>query len=88
VRKHFKDRNKGVLDDTRSGRPSSTDTDVNTDETEAHKQIVKGAYCANTLTTNLWNIIWKKMEAVVDESVVSASRQCTATFCRHNDRDK
>jgi hypothetical protein len=35
---------------------------VSTDETEAHKQIVNGAYSANTLTTHLRNPVWKKRD--------------------------
>jgi hypothetical protein len=51
---------KWVVNDTRSGRPTTTVTDVNIDEAEPQKQIVNGVYCANTLTTHLRNTVGKE----------------------------
>jgi hypothetical protein len=57
---------------------------VNADKAEEHwllqKQTLNGVYYADTPKTHLRNVIWKKTR-VLDEGVVSASRQCMAAYC-------
>jgi hypothetical protein len=43
-----------------------------------------GIYYANTLKTHLRNAIWKNQTRILDRTVVSVSRQCTATYCTYD----
>jgi hypothetical protein len=45
------------------------------------KAVGNGVYYANTLKTYLRKASWKKKAIVLDRTVASVSRQCTATYC-------